>query len=57
MADSTVAALVFENEKAAERLFDTLQETLKAESFQLIMLLWLFTSRVAKLLSRHGPIQ
>ncbi len=33
MADSTVVVLVFEDEQAAERLFDTLQETLKAESF------------------------
>ena len=33
MADSTVVALVFEDEEAAERLFDTLEETLKAESF------------------------
>ena len=33
MADSTVVVLVFEDEKAAERLFDTLQQTLKAESF------------------------
>ena len=33
MADSTVVALVFEDEQAAERLFATLQETLKAESF------------------------
>ncbi len=33
MADSTIVALIFEDEKGAERLFDTLQETLKAESF------------------------
>ena len=33
MADSTVVVLVFEDEQAAERLFDTLQEALKAESF------------------------
>jgi len=33
MADSTVVALVFEDEEAAERLFNTLEETLKAESF------------------------
>ncbi len=33
MADSTVVALVFEDEKAAERLFNTLEQTLKAESF------------------------
>ncbi len=33
MADSTVVALVFEDEKAAERLFNTLEDTLKAESF------------------------
>jgi len=35
MAESTVIVLVFEDEKAAERLFDTLQETLKAESLLL----------------------
>ena len=33
MADSTVIALVFEDENAAERLFDTLEETLKTKSF------------------------
>jgi uncharacterized membrane protein len=33
MAESTMIVLVFEDEKAAERLFDTLQQTLKAESF------------------------
>ena len=33
MADSTVAILVFEDENGAERLFDTLQETLKSTSF------------------------
>ncbi len=33
MADSTVAILVFEDEKAAQRLFDTLEEMLKAASF------------------------
>ncbi|MBA2681468.1 MAG: DUF1269 domain-containing protein [Ktedonobacteraceae bacterium] len=32
MADSTVVALVFEDENAAERLFNTLEQTLKAES-------------------------
>lgn len=32
MADSTMVALIFEDEKAAEHLFDTLQQTLKAES-------------------------
>ncbi len=30
MAESTVIVLVFEDEKAAECLFDTLEETLKA---------------------------
>ncbi len=33
MADSTVAVLVFEDEKAAQRLFDTLEEMLKTASF------------------------
>lgn len=33
MADSTVIVLIFEDEQAADHLFDTLQETLKAESF------------------------
>jgi uncharacterized membrane protein len=33
MADSTVIALVFEDEKAADRLFQTLEETMKAETF------------------------
>ncbi|MBV9230536.1 MAG: hypothetical protein JOZ18_14600, partial [Chloroflexi bacterium] len=33
MPESTVIILVFEDEKAADRLFNALQETLKAESF------------------------
>lgn len=35
MADSTMAVLIFEDENAAERLFDTLEETLKAGSFSI----------------------
>ena len=31
MAESTVIVLIFEDEKAAERLFDTLEETLKTK--------------------------
>lgn len=33
MADSTMVVLVFEDEEGAERLFDTFEETLNAESF------------------------
>ena len=33
MAESTVVALVFEDENDAERLFDTLQQTLEVASF------------------------
>lgn len=33
MADSTMIVLVFEDEMAAERMFDAFEETLQAESF------------------------
>lgn len=33
MADSTMIVLVFEDEEGAERLFNTFEETLEAESF------------------------